>query len=193
VYAIETLRLRLCPMTEEYLDDLVQMWRDPDIMRYLPTGKPRPLVDTQRELEFMIDHWKTYGFGVWRISVKDWETFAGYCGLQHLHVEPNGVTAESIAGSDEIEIMYGVTSHLWSKGIAFEAAKATIRFGFETLKLPRIIAAVHPDNHASRHILEKLGMRADPSLSFYPGCPHFSLDCRSYSHDNAIYKIELLD
>ncbi len=193
MYSIETLRLRLYPMSEEYLDDLVQMWRDPDVMRYLPGGTPRPLADTQRELDFMIDHWETYGFGIWRISIKDWETFIGYCGLQHLHVEPDGVTAEALAGGDEVEILVGVIKHLWGKGLAFEAAKATLRFGFETLNLPRIIAAVHPDNHASRHILEKLGMRENPNLDFYPNCPHFSLDRNAYHHDKAIYNIHILD
>ncbi len=193
MYAIETLRLRLCPMSADYLDDLVQMWRDPDVMRHLPTGQPRPLAETRRELDFITGHWQTNGFGVWRISIKDHEPFVGYCGLQYLHAEPGGVSPERLGDTREVEILYGVTRRFWGKGVAFEAAKSVVRFGFETLELPRIIAAIHPENKASRRILEKLGMQEDPSLRYYNDCPHFVLYRRNFLADNAFYTLQQVE
>ncbi len=191
MYTIETLRLRLCPMSEEYIDDLVQMWRDPDVMRYLPTGKPRPLSDSRQELDYMIEHWKEFGFGIWRISIKNMQPFVGYCGLQHLREQP-GVSLPKLEDRREVEAQVGVVRDLWNKGIGFEAAKAAIRFGFDTLGLTQIIAATHPSNFVSRRILEKLGMQEDPSHHYYTGCPHFVLYCRNYTSDNAIYNVEVL-
>ena len=39
-----------------------------------------------------------------------------------------------------------------------EAVRAILRFGFEEMKLNRISAALDPENHASAHVLEKVGM-----------------------------------
>ena len=49
----------------------------------------------------------------------------------------------------------------WGKGYATEAARRMLRFGFEDLKLHRIWASVAPDNTASVHVLEKIGMRRE--------------------------------
>ena len=46
----------------------------------------------------------------------------------------------------------------WGHGYATEAARALVGFGFGTLGLHRIWATCEPDNAASAHVLEKLGM-----------------------------------
>jgi [ribosomal protein S5]-alanine N-acetyltransferase len=46
----------------------------------------------------------------------------------------------------------------WGQGVATEAAKIAIRFGFEQLGLRRIEADPALDNVASRRVLEKVGM-----------------------------------
>jgi ribosomal-protein-alanine N-acetyltransferase len=46
----------------------------------------------------------------------------------------------------------------WSKGLATEAARMLLRFGFGELQLRRISATCHPDNHASSRVLEKAGL-----------------------------------
>jgi RimJ/RimL family protein N-acetyltransferase len=47
------------------------------------------------------------------------------------------------------------------KGYATEASLALIQYGFETLKLHRIIASCQPENVASRRVMEKVGMRRE--------------------------------
>jgi len=49
-------------------------------------------------------------------------------------------------------------SPFWGKGYATEAALATLKFGFEHFTLDHIIALVHPENAASRRVIEKCGM-----------------------------------
>lgn len=187
MHEIETLRLLLRPMSSEHLEDLARMWSDPAVTRYLPTGKPRSLADTRRELDFIEQHWRTYGFGIWRMNIKGRAEFAGYCGLQHLHSRPGQMLTPELENNRDVEILFGVTRNLWSKGIAYEAAKATVRYGFETLNLPRILAATAAENIASQRILEKLGMQEDASLRFYGDFPHFVMYRQSFVPDNAIY------
>jgi RimJ/RimL family protein N-acetyltransferase len=45
------------------------------------------------------------------------------------------------------------------QGLATEAARAVLAYGFEQLQSPRITAATDPPNAASVRVLERLGMR----------------------------------
>ncbi len=47
----------------------------------------------------------------------------------------------------------------WGKGFASQAARASLRFGFEQLGLPEIIAVAVPENIGSQRVMEKIGMR----------------------------------
>ena len=47
----------------------------------------------------------------------------------------------------------------WNQGYATEAAEACLIYGFETLGIPRIIGRASKNNHASRRVLEKIGMK----------------------------------
>jgi RimJ/RimL family protein N-acetyltransferase len=46
---------------------------------------------------------------------------------------------------------------LWGRGLATEAARAILTFGFEAMELHRVEAMVDPENLASLRVLEKLG------------------------------------
>jgi RimJ/RimL family protein N-acetyltransferase len=44
------------------------------------------------------------------------------------------------------------------RGYASEAARAALAIGFGELGLDRVVAVTHPENAASRRVMEKLGM-----------------------------------
>ncbi|MCA9291790.1 MAG: GNAT family N-acetyltransferase [Phycisphaerales bacterium] len=56
------------------------------------------------------------------------------------------------------ELGYVVYTPFWNRGYATEAARAIIRFGFDTLALNRIDAHHFVTNPASGRVLEKAGM-----------------------------------
>ncbi|WP_409290394.1 GNAT family N-acetyltransferase [Peribacillus sp. SCS-37] len=58
----------------------------------------------------------------------------------------------------EGEIGYIIHPDHWGKGVAAEASRLVMGFGFEKLKLHRISATCSPDNVSSARVLEKLGM-----------------------------------
>jgi 8-oxo-dGTP diphosphatase len=56
------------------------------------------------------------------------------------------------------ELGYWVARQLWGEGYATEAMRRLIRHLFHDLGHPRVWAAAHPDNLASRRVQEKVGM-----------------------------------
>ncbi len=69
-----------------------------------------------------------------------------------------------LSGAEEGEIWYLVEPESWGKGIATEAAKHLLDYGFGELGLHRIWATCLPENPASARVLEKAGMRKEGFL-----------------------------
>jgi len=188
---IETIRLCLQPITADKLGALSQLWAEADVMRYLPSGKPRPVEATQTELNYMLEHWRQYGFGTWALSLKgqNQNEFIGYCELQYLHEEPSGVSAEVLRRVKEVELAYGLARKYWGQRMASEAANAALRYGFEVVKLPRVVAAIHKDNIASQRILEGLGMKVQANMHYYGPCPHFAISREEFRPKDSFYQV----
>jgi RimJ/RimL family protein N-acetyltransferase len=81
------------------------------------------------------------------IVVSDGDTLCGGVGLR---IEPDHRRAE---------LGYWIGVPYWGKGYATEAAKAMVKYGFETLRLHRIFASHIVSNSASARVLRKIGMR----------------------------------
>jgi RimJ/RimL family protein N-acetyltransferase len=63
-------------------------------------------------------------------------------------------------------------AHLWGQGYATEAAQAAMRYAFEELDWPEIVAFTSRLNVRSMRVMEKLGMRRDFSADFdHPRVP----------------------
>lgn len=62
------------------------------------------------------------------------------------------------------EIGYELHPHYWRQGIATEAIKAVLGFGFNTMALHRIEANVDPNNQASAKLLRKVGFTEEGYL-----------------------------
>jgi RimJ/RimL family protein N-acetyltransferase len=187
---IETERLILSPIMMADLPSLTRLWQDPQVTRYLPGGIPRSEDATRVELEYMQRHWAEHGFGVWGIRLREEGELIGYCGLQQLHVEPGGVTSETLPAGTEVEIVAGIGRKYWHQGIVSEAAHAALRHGFEEVGLKRVVAAAHPENHASIRVLTRLGMMPQPDMNYYNGVPHFTLAKRQFRAADTHYNFQ---
>jgi ribosomal-protein-alanine N-acetyltransferase len=58
----------------------------------------------------------------------------------------------------DAEIGYALKPEYWNKGYATEIARALLRYAFNTLRLPRVVAVTRSANTASRRVMEKCGM-----------------------------------
>ncbi|MPZ32734.1 MAG: GNAT family N-acetyltransferase [Rhodospirillales bacterium] len=55
------------------------------------------------------------------------------------------------------ELMIVVSERCWGRGVAFEAARAAMRHGFEVLQLDRILEGVDLPNERSHRLMARLG------------------------------------
>lgn len=69
-----------------------------------------------------------------------------------------GVIAEQVQDEKYLGIGYIYNKLFWKKGYAFEAAKACVKYAFETLRVPEVTAQIRPENASSRKVAEKLDM-----------------------------------
>jgi RimJ/RimL family protein N-acetyltransferase len=153
----ETERLRLRPRVAADLEACLAMDRDPQVTRFVPG----PWADPQAHEAFVrariARDWGT-GLGYWSIVARhDPERFLGWILL--LPVE----------GGTDTEIGWRLVRAAWGCGHATEAALPVAAHAFDTLKLARIVAEIHPGNVGSIRVAGKLGMRPAPGLAAEAG------------------------
>jgi len=144
---METSHLKLRVPVDADVDDYYRyIHSDAEVMRYLPGGVPRSRKQTAITLSIVIEHWQKHGFGLWAVEQKEKAGMIGHCGLTTLEED------------DLVEIAYAFGKPFWRRGFASEAARASLYFGFEYLKLPEIIAVSVPENVGSQRVMEVIGM-----------------------------------
>ncbi len=145
---LETDRLLLRTWTPDDAEAMLAIYSHPEVTRFLGSGVPdQNLDDAHKRLLRAQTHQERHGFGFWAVVDKSTGQILGSCGLKHLEDGP------------QIEVGYHLARLVWNRGFATEAAAGCLRYGFEKLKLDRIVGVVALENHASQRVLEKIGMR----------------------------------
>lgn len=162
----ETGRLTLRPFVPADAHPLHQILAVEGVLRYYPTTDPPDLERVKRLVERQLEHWSEHGYGWWAVEDTLGGELIGWSGLQYL------------PETDEIEIGYLLARPFWGRGLATEGARVGIHFGFETLQIPEIIGITHPENVASQHVLEKIG------LVFLEEAEYFGMACYKYLAEN---------
>lgn len=150
-----TDRLRLRPYRSGDVTAMYAVFGDPEVMRFSMSGGDRSIDETQTRVQKLIDHQAKFGFSLWVVEDRATGAVLGDCGLKQLEEGP------------EIEVGYRFAKPHWGRGYATEAAAASVRYGFGTLNLPRIVAVVAPPNTASSHVLEKIGLKYQHPAHYY--------------------------
>ncbi|WP_082711984.1 GNAT family N-acetyltransferase [Burkholderia singularis] len=146
---LETERLWLRPRALTDLDACIAMDRDPDVTRYIAGPWSDP-VEHRRFVEHRITRAYPPGLGYWSIFEKARPAqFVGWVLL---------IPDDSALGRD-VEIGWRLVRAAWGRGIAGEAARRVVAHAFGTVRLPRIVADIAAENHASLNVARKLGMR----------------------------------
>lgn len=152
---IETKRLIFRKFVDDDLPLLIEQRSDPDVNRYLGGPKRQNAEALAIRMKFYMDCYERFGAGMCPMIWKETGEIIGTAGLQPL--EDTG----------EIEVGYSIIKKFWGLGIGTEAAKGWMEYGFNTMGLERIVAVAVVENKASRHILEKLGMKFEKDEDHY--------------------------
>ncbi|WP_378177849.1 GNAT family N-acetyltransferase [Aquimarina sp. SS2-1] len=137
--------------------DMFRLHSNPNVQKY--TGEPpvASLEEMEQAIQARIINYKKYGYGRWATFLKDKMKFVGWAGLAYL------------PEFDEIDLGYRFLPEYWGMGVATEASRAILEYGFKHLKLKRIIAIAIKENKASIRVMEKVGMQFDKFAPYEPG------------------------
>ena len=177
--AIETARLRLRHFIESDLEDYARIYANPEYTRYSPKGAV-PLEQakeaSQAAYDYFTSHWQRQGFGVWAVCDRTQNKLIGQCGLNCL------------PDNDEVEVLYRLDQLYWNRGLATEATKASLRYGFEQVKLEKIVALTLPQHIASRRVMEKAGLHYTKNAYIYNlNVVYYTLYRTEYQPDDSVY------
>ena len=144
------------------MEPFAQLNADPEVMRFFPRrltpGEVEALV-TRIETHF--DH---HGFGFWAVESRTTGELIGLTGLS--------IPSFAAPFMPTVEIGWRLARRFWGHGYATEGAIAALRFGFENLDLPEIVAFTAQVNGRSIAVMERLGMKRYPDDDFdHPALP----------------------
>jgi RimJ/RimL family protein N-acetyltransferase len=143
-YFLNSARLGFRCWRREDLTLAMDLWGDPHVTRFIggPFGEDAVRAQLETEMRAMSEG----GVQYWPAFLLHGEEHVGCAGLRHYRPE---------------EKIYELGVHLrhlfWGQGLAEEAARAVIAYGFATLGAAALFAGHHPANDASRRLLKKLG------------------------------------
>jgi ribosomal-protein-alanine N-acetyltransferase len=160
-----TDRLLLRPLRLDDLDLGIEMFTDPEVVRYV--GGPEP--QTAKEIEAGLPtEMKRCGggcIGVWCVIDRETSEKLGTGILLPMPVDENDTNWDLVEGPDipdcEIEVGYILKRSAWGKGYATEICRRLLAFAFEETPLEDIVACIDDDNEQSRRVLLKCGLRAE--------------------------------
>lgn len=127
---LETTRLVLRRWSEKDIVQMATINADPEVMRWIGDGTTVTEEQTKRAIEYWEEEWNTQGYGLFAVEIKDTSELAGFVGLS----VPTFLSEVMPA----VEIGWRLGRSFWGKGIATEAAREVLRFGFGDCGLARL-------------------------------------------------------
>ena len=153
---IETERLILRHWLTADSEPFAALNADPRVMEYFPS----PL--TRKQSDEFIDRiaagFVSHGFGLWALELKATSDFIGFTGLS--------IPRFDAAFMPTVEVGWRLARTAWGSGYATEAARASIREGFERYDLQEIVSFTYEGNMPSRAVMERLQMTREPGEDF---------------------------
>lgn len=112
-------------------------------------GGPRPKEQSWRGFAALAGHWSLRGYGRWMVEDRESGELLGNVGLWYPH------------GWPEPEVGWILFEKAEGRGIAFEAAKASLDYAFQRLGFSTLISLVAENNTRSSSLAKRLGAKLD--------------------------------
>ena len=142
------------PFTLNDIEPAYEMNLDQEISKYTGDGGVVNYDEIKDRIRGIISgDYTKYGYGRFAVELIGVDSFIGFAGLKYL--PEYGVT----------DLGYRFKKEYWGQGIATEAGKASIEYGFNSLKLKELKAYAMRENKASIKVLTKLGFAYEADLT----------------------------
>jgi RimJ/RimL family protein N-acetyltransferase len=141
---LKTERLTLRPMHPGDARAYAAMRYHPEVAKWLLPAPADPLDAAQAAIERYARSWRDRGYGPWAMF-RDGRLI-GHAGLNF------------VSEFGETEVLWSLHPDAQGQGLATEAGRAALDFGFRTVGLDLIFAVTKPDNRASRAVMARLGL-----------------------------------
>lgn len=150
---LEDSAVCLRPPRDDDAGPLFALFSEPRVMRYWSRPPMRARVEAERHLGALRDGFaRREGLG-WILCVPGEPDLLGTCSLYDLQLRHL-----------RCGIGYALLPSAQGRGLATAAVQLACAWVFDWLGLHRVEADVHPDNHASRRVLERAGFRCEGVL-----------------------------
>jgi RimJ/RimL family protein N-acetyltransferase len=147
---VTTDRLRLRALDEGDAEFALELLNDPDFLAHIGDKGVRTREDARAYLcNGPLASYAAHGFGLWGVEPRAGGALLGMCGL----LQRDWLDAPDLG--------YAFLPSARGRGIAREAAEATLALARSRFGAARVLAIVNPDNGASIRLLEGVGFAAD--------------------------------
>jgi len=144
---LTTERLTLRRMKTSDWRDMYEYASRRDVTEYL-LWEPHSDPDQTRDyLSYLQTRYRTGDFYDWAVIDNESKRMIGTCGFTTLDFQNNAA-----------EVGYVINPNFWGRGLATEAVRRVMDFGFMELNVHRIEAKYIVGNDRSRRVMEKCGM-----------------------------------
>ncbi|PMQ04648.1 hypothetical protein DyAD56_14055 [Dyella sp. AD56] len=143
-YPPSTQRLEFRCWTSDDLRLALTLWGDPQVTALI--GGPFTEEAVARRLSTEMSCMQEHHVQYWPIFLLESGEHAGCAGLRPYDVD-----------QQVYELGVHLRHKFWGQGLAIEAGRAVINYGFDSLNASALFAGHHPRNEMSRKFLLKLG------------------------------------
>jgi RimJ/RimL family protein N-acetyltransferase len=152
---LHTQRLTLAPCQPRDRAYFIALERDPEVMRFLNGGRDLDPERTDPDADYLMPRGNEPHVWTARLSADD--SFVGWFCLW-----PDD--------ERQAELGYRLWRDAWGRGLASEGATALVDWGLSEAGYDKITASTMAVNHASRRVMEKIGLRY--ARTEHPHWPH---------------------
>ena len=149
---IHTERLMLTPISAQHSIDLFEMDSNPAVHKYIYKQPVKSISEVDEYIKAIQQQYLAFNTGRLAVLNKATNECIGWCGIKYIDFQMNNHI-------NFYDLGYRFKESAWGKGYAFESSLAVIKDAFKKFTIEHIFATAHPDNIASRKVLEKLGFQ----------------------------------
>jgi len=154
----ETARLRLREWDEADESSFYAVMNRPEVMQHL--GGVQTPEGWNAAFQRITGFQRDYGHTFWIVEDRGSGELLGFCGIKRV----NAPGAGDLTGRHEIG--WRLRPKAWGKGMAKEAAIASMDLAFGRFEAPDVIATTVPSNVASQGLMIRLGMTRRSDLDY---------------------------